>query len=345
MLTRSQILSILRDVDEGRLAMHSLRAEDFEAITAFLLESLNCRVEKWGRSHHLDVDFLITVPVHVGDVDGVVECKRRPPDREIDVDTLRAFHQTIGRHSGDIGIFVTTSRFTKKAVHFCEQIQPRIDLIDVEALRSWVRTTLEKEKTRISRLALQIEELVLKEMQHLQGGDIPRIITPEYLRTLILPEDYHNRVLITGGVPFHLVQEVARDPRHMNAFTPRQFEEFVAEILDAMKFEDIILTPEKGDGGRDVIATKIFSDIPITCYFECKKYAKGNKVQLQTLRALLGTVAHEATRANIGVLVTTSTFTKGCRELIVSEARLDGKDYAGILGWLEEYKRLYPIGG
>jgi len=27
---------------------------------------------------------------------------------------------------------------------------------------------------------------------------------------------------------------------------------------------------------------------------------------------------------------------------ILSEARLDGKDYAGILEWLGDFKRLYP---
>jgi hypothetical protein len=76
----------------------------------------------------------------------------------------------------------------------------------------------------------------------------------------------------------------------------------------------------------------------MTFFFECKKYAKDNKVQLDTLRALLGTVAHHSQEANIGVLVTTSQFTKGCKDLIMSDCRLDGKDYDGILGWISELK-------
>ena len=76
----------------------------------------------------------------------------------------------------------------------------------------------------------------------------------------------------------------------------------------------------------------------MTFYFECKKYAAENKVQLDRLRVLLGVVAHDSRKANIGVLVTTSTFTAGARDLILSECRLDGKDYDGILGWISTAK-------
>lgn len=55
-----------------------------------------------------------------------------------------------------------------------------------------------------------------------------------------------------------------------------------------------------------------------------------NKVQLDTLRSLLGVVAHQSHKANIVVLVAPSTFTRGAQELILSECRLDGRDYHGI---------------
>jgi restriction system protein len=118
--------------------------------------------------------------------------------------------------------------------------------------------------------------------------------------------------------------------------TPGQFEEFIAEIVRELGFRNVILTPPSGDGGRDVIASNEVNGIPLTFYFECKKYADTNKVQLDTLRALLGCVAHHATEANIGVLVTTSRFTQGCKDLIASECRLDGKDYDGIVGWVNQ---------
>jgi HJR/Mrr/RecB family endonuclease len=124
----------------------------------------------------------------------------------------------------------------------------------------------------------------------------------------------------------------------MHRLTPREFEEFTAEILGALGFRDIILTPRAADGGRDVIASQEVNGIPLMFYFECKKYAEGHKVQLDTLRALLGVVAHNSTEANIGVLVTTSSFTAGAKKLILSECRLDGKDYDGIIGWVSGAK-------
>ena len=134
---------------------------------------------------------------------------------------------------------------------------------------------------------------------------------------------------------------VDEDPRIMRVLTPRQFEEFIAELIDGIGFSEVVLTPRSYDGGKDVIASKIIHGIPLTFYFECKKYAEDNKAQLDTLRALLGVVAHDSRKANVGVLVTTSTFTAGAQDLILSECRLDGKDYPGVTGWISEYSKRY----
>jgi restriction endonuclease Mrr len=345
MLARSQILKILRSVNAGKSALHDLTDQDFEAIVALLLESRQCPVKTWVRTGEQHVDILATTHIHVGTVDAVIQCKRYSPDHPVDVDAASALLRSLGNHGADIGVLVTTSYFTDRTLEFCEKAGPSIDLIDGEDLLAWLRETLKAEETRAAELAFRIDKLLLTQLQCIQGRDLPLIITPEYLRKLALPADYERRIVLVENAPFRLVRQIARDPRHMRGLTPRQFEEFVSELLDALGFKDIILTPEKRDGGKDIIATRIFNQIPVTCYFECKKYAKGNKVQLDTLRALLGTIAHNATQANIGVLVTTSTFTKGCWDLIMSEARLDGKDYDGILRWLDEYKKLYPSPG
>ena len=86
----------------------------------------------------------------------------------------------------------------------------------------------------------------------------------------------------------------------MRNITPRQFEEFIAKLLSELGFNDVILTPRSGDGGKDVIASHSVQGIPITFYFECKKYAEGNKIQLDTMRSLLGTVAHDSRKVNKG---------------------------------------------
>ena len=87
-----------------------------------------------------------------------------------------------------------------------------------------------------------------------------------------------------------------------------------------------------------MVATQQVNEIPVLCAFECKRYAEDNRVGVAALRGLLGTIAHHRTKANIGVLVTTATFTRGSREFIISEALIDGRDFNDIVKWLREYK-------
>jgi len=152
-------------------------------------------------------------------------------------------------------------------------------------------------------------------------------------------DDSREALIRVDRLPFAILAEVMRSPETLQELSPRQFEEFVASILEKLKFQDIVLTPRSADGGKDVVARKIVNGIPLSIYFECKKYSRGHKVQLETVRALLGTISHDCHQVNKGVLVTTSRFTKGCTDFILSDARLDGKDYDGILGWIDEAKR------
>ncbi len=165
-------------------------------------------------------------------------------------------------------------------------------------------------------------------------------LKPEVLTAhLHLPKEYSRRLQIVEYFPIRVFQLIASDPRQMYSMTSRQFEEFIAELISKLGFDDVLLTPQSCDGGRDIIAGKRINGIPMTFFFECKKYAPENPIRLNTLRAFLGVLAHEGTMANKGVLVTTSYFTKGCKDLIASECRLDGKDYNDIVNWIDECKQ------
>ena len=59
--------------------------------------------------------------------------------------------------------------------------------------------------------------------------------------------------------------------------TPRKFEEIVAQLLADSYFKDVLLTKTSGDGGRDLIASRLFCGIPITFYFECKRFAADHR--------------------------------------------------------------------
>jgi HJR/Mrr/RecB family endonuclease len=153
---------------------------------------------------------------------------------------------------------------------------------------------------------------------------------------LALPEDIRQRLQVVDFIPLEIHRRIARDQNELFNLSSRQFEEYIADLLRNMEFEDIILTPSSGDGGRDLIATKRHKNIPLIFAFECKRYAPKRGIGPQIMRALLGTVKGRYTAANVGVLVTTSYFTKGSKDLIISEPLLDGKDFDDLTTWIHE---------
>jgi HJR/Mrr/RecB family endonuclease len=141
-------------------------------------------------------------------------------------------------------------------------------------------------------------------------------------------------------VPFSLLSQVVARPKTLFDLTSRTFEQFVAELVSRLGIDDVLLTPERADGGRDVIGTKRVLGIPLIFAFECKRYAPGNPVSVETARALLGTITHGDYRADRGVLVTTSRFTDPARKFIVTSPLLESRDFNGIVEWLKELANL-----
>ncbi|WP_197998824.1 restriction endonuclease [Gimesia aquarii] len=151
-------------------------------------------------------------------------------------------------------------------------------------------------------------------------------------------QEVRNRIAQVRFLPIRIIDAITNNPQLMHGITPREFERLIAELLYAQEFENIVLTSESCDGGRDVLATKFVAGIPLLFAFECKRYAETNKIGVDILRTLLGTVNHASTKATVGVLVTTSTFTKGARDFIVTEPHVDGKDFNELVTWVNDYK-------
>ena len=126
--------------------------------------------------------------------------------------------------------------------------------------------------------------------------------------------------------PLRLVDRVLRRPEGMLDMTARDFEAFVASLVDQLGFEQVTLTPSSNDGGRDVIATKRIHGLSILFAFECKRYNPNHPVGKAIVRALLGTIVQRSTRS-----------TTGAKSLIITEPSLDGVDFDGLVDWLREY--------
>lgn len=93
----------------------------------------------------------------------------------------------------------------------------------------------------------------------------------------------------------------------MNAY---RFEELVRDLLEAMGYEDVIVTRESGDKGVDVVATVQFGITTITEVVQVKRH-QGN-IQRPILDQLRGALPyHKAIR---GTIITIGGFSPGCKE-------------------------------
>jgi hypothetical protein len=179
------------------------------------------------------------------------------------------------------------------------------------------------------------------ELGGLEDEDGEEPITPERVEANLVALASPETVAALRAVefaPIIALDRVLRQPELMLSMDPRSFEAFVATLVDRLGFDDVTLTPRAGDQGRDVLATKHVHGIAILFAFECKRYSADRPVGVAVARALLGTIVHGSTRANKGVLVTTSRLTKGARSFILTEPALEGKDFDGLVGWLNELK-------
>lgn len=136
--------------------------------------------------------------------------------------------------------------------------------------------------------------------------------------------------------PLRLLEQAVRDPSFLLRLESREFEEVTAALVEQLGIEDVTLTPPKSDGGRDVLGKIRTAGLDIVVAFECKRYAHHNAVGVETARALLGTITHNNYRADRGVLVTTSRFTKGATDFILTTPQLRGVDYKKLKEWLAQ---------
>lgn len=107
-----------------------------------------------------------------------------------------------------------------------------------------------------------------------------------------------------------IVAEVQRDPHFLPKFAAhhRKFEEFLAASYEKAGFE-VTLTPQRGDKGRDVIAT-LRGLVSVRILDQAKAYKPGHLVTHDDVRAMLGTLSTDA-NASKGIITTTSDFQPG----------------------------------
>lgn len=121
-----------------------------------------------------------------------------------------------------------------------------------------------------------------------------------------------------------ILQQLQTNPSQMYKISPRKLEEIVATIF---------ITPLTKDGGYDLVVIKNSYRGSFICLIECKRFSSQHKVGVGIVREFFGTLNY--TRADAGIIATTSFFTRGAKEFqknIRNQMRF--KDYFGIVDWL-----------
>lgn len=150
------------------------------------------------------------------------------------------------------------------------------------------------------------------------------------------PKSKEEKELVSGLVVAsdEVMRFLHANPKKINELTPRQFEEFVAELLSRQGYE-IQLTPISRDGGKDIYAAKRDSLGTFLYIVECKKYSPTNPVGVGIIRELYGVVQEE--RCNGGIVATTSYFSEDAKKFSERlKYQVGLKDYLDIQKWLDD---------
>lgn len=183
--------------------------------------------------------------------------------------------------------------------------------------------------------AIRDEKLSFKEVQHfLSRFDSSGIIDSQGRPISSQSQPPPAIIRSVQYVNDEMIRDIYANPKTMHTLSPRQFEELTAELLYRQGYT-VELTPASGDGGVDIYAAKKDGVGTFMYLVECKKYSPKNKVGVSVVRSLHGVVQHK--RANAGLVVTTSSFTKGAKEFQAEiKYQLQLADYMALHEWLEK---------
>ena len=146
-----------------------------------------------------------------------------------------------------------------------------------------------------------------------------------------------NQITLIEDVNDELLFALAKNPNLIYELGSRKFEELIGKLFSDRGHE-VSLTKSTRDGGYDILAkiTDAFSSFVI--FAECKKYSPDNKVGVEVVRGLYGVT--EAQRANQGLIITSSFFTKDAQqEQLRIGNRIGLKDYNDLVEWIKPYSK------
>ena len=144
-------------------------------------------------------------------------------------------------------------------------------------------------------------------------------------------------LVVVQDITAEIVAHLAREPQLLYQLAPRKFEELVAKLLEQQGC-DVTLTKATRDGGYDILGRVKNGPASLLFLAECKRYAPENRVGVEVVRGLYGVT--EIQKANYGLIVTTSTFTRDAKEETLKIGpRMQLAEYDDLCSWLARTSR------
>lgn len=162
----------------------------------------------------------------------------------------------------------------------------------------------------------------------------------EQFRGIITKKQFSSNIILLP-TDLELVRFISEHPNELYSLTPRQFEEFVADILSAKFGYKVRLSPMGRDGGIDIYAEKQQEFGLELLLVQCKKHRRDHKVGQPIVKQLNADVYDR--KASRGLVVTTSYFTKPALNYIEQvKYRLSGADIDKFHSWIRSIKHKSP---
>jgi len=133
-----------------------------------------------------------------------------------------------------------------------------------------------------------------------------------------------------------IITQLVRDPEFLFKIGWRQLEEIIAGAYEREGWPEVVLTPRRGDRGRDVVATRPGVG-SIRIVDQVKAYKPGRRVTAEQVRSMVGVLRLEG-NVSKGIVTTTGKFAPGiekdARFAGLMPYRLELKNGQQLLQWL-----------
>jgi hypothetical protein len=175
---------------------------------------------------------------------------------------------------------------------------------------------------------------------------------PPALLAMFHPEHHlriegERRILLADALSRHValvtdtrvIQGLFENPEHLFSISPREFEAFVAQLLENLGYT-VRLGPNGADGGVDIYAEQRLPTGVELLLAQCKRNAPQNKVGLPVVKQFHTEVMDR--QASRGLIVTTSSLTRPAESYIDEKRyRLSSADFPKLEEWMQRLRSSY----